>query len=197
MTKEIQPSQDQEKAGLVPARSLLAILMACIKISMLSFGGGVSALMYTEIVVRRRWLAEADFMAGLALAQAFPGVNVTNMAIWVGYRLRGTAGVVAALLGVIVPSAVLIVLLGYTVHRISGYPLTQVALSGLAAAAIGLSLALGVRAARHVAGLTSFVIMAAVAVGMGILHLPGFLIVLVLAPISIGLAYLRLRHERR
>ncbi len=182
-----------------PARpaqpGLWAIIAACTKLSITSFGGGISGVMHSEFVVRRAWLTEEEFLTGLAISQALPGVNVTNLAIWLGYRCRGTAGAAVALAAVIVPPAIVIVLAGALLLRLTDLPVSGALLSGVAAAAMGLSLAVGYRAARRacvngVSGALFIVTM----IGSGLLHLSVVVLIAVLAPIGIGFA---LRRQTR
>jgi chromate transporter len=71
-----------------------------------------------------------------------------NLAIWIGHRLLGWRGALAGFCGIIFPPAVSIVILGIFYSSIADIPLTHAALSGAAAAAIGLSLAMAFTAAR-------------------------------------------------
>jgi chromate transporter len=174
---------------------LLQLFLACSKIGMTSFGGSVSAMMRVEFVTVRRWVTDAEFLSGLALAQVLPGVNVTNLSIWLGYRLRGSAGAVAACLGSIVPAALLIILGGAAIASVSRWPMVGVVLAGVAAAALGMSLHMGLLASRHaLVDATSVVVLVATFIGV-VLHVPLVLIVVCLAPISVTLAYLKIRRE--
>ncbi|MFM9859287.1 chromate transporter [Pseudoxanthobacter sp. M-2] len=169
--------------------SLLQLFLAFGKISLVSFGGGVTALMYREFVIGRRWVAEGDFMSGLALAQAMPGVNVTNLAIWLGSQLRGPAGAVVACLGALVPAALLIIGVGALLHELAKTPLGASALAGVAAAALGLTLAMGLRTAKFaLVDRTSLVIFAIALIGAAVFG-SIVLLVAILAPVSIVLAY--------
>jgi len=169
--------------------SLFQLFVAFGKISLVSFGGGVTALMYREFVIGRRWVAEDDFMSGLALAQAMPGVNVTNLAIWLGSQLRGPAGAVVACLGALVPAALLIIGVGALLHELAQMPLGASALAGVAAAALGLTLAMGLRTAKFAlvdrASLAVFCIALVGAAVFGSI----LVLVAVLAPISVVIAY--------
>jgi chromate transporter len=132
-------------------------------------------------------MTEEEFLNGLAISQALPGVNVKNLAIWIGYRLAGRRGAVAGFTGIIVPPAIVIVLLGVLFARLARFELTHVALAGAAAAAIGLSLAMGITAVRRVPRrVVPMLVMAATFVGIGILHWP--LLWVVLATGSAGVA---------
>lgn len=147
--------------------------------------------MLREFVQRRAWMEEEEFLSGLALAQAFPGVNVVNLAIWVGYHLRGTPGALAGVAGIVVPAAVLVVIIGAAFAALAQYPLTHLVLDGIGAAAIGLSLQMGLvagdRAFRK--GLWQTILMLVAFVAVGILHLSLPLVVLALGCVGVGLAY--------
>lgn len=187
---------DPGAAPQAPVRpSLLALFLAFGKISLISFGGGVSALMYREFVVTRRWVGEADFLSGLALAQALPGVNVTNLALWLGSQLRGPTGAVVACVGTLVPAMTVILLVGGLLGRLAGYPLGAMALAGTAAAALGLTLAMGLRATKFAAIDPVSIAILCVTFAGGIMLQSIVLLVLVVAPVSIVLAYRTLGDE--
>jgi chromate transporter len=174
----------------------LEIFLAFSKIGLTSVGGGLSGWMMREFVQRRRWVSEAEFLSGLALAQAFPGVNVVNLSIWIGFRLRGGPGALLAALGVIVPPAFLAVAIITVFDQLTRYHLVTVLLAGAAAAAIGLSLSMGVRAARAAAvHFIPALVMLATLVALFVLQWPLLPVLAVIAPLSIGLAFWRLRND--
>lgn len=168
----------------------LQLFLIFSRIGLTSFGGGLSGWMLREFVQRRNLLSEEDFLNGLAIAQALPGVNVTNMAIWIGYRLGGRSGAIASWLGMVVPAAVVIVLIGGAFASISGYEFSHVALNGAAAAAIGLSLAMGLTAARRVPRrVFPLAVMAATFIAVTVLHWPLLWTVLGIGSLSVAVAY--------
>ena len=174
-----------------PSAPQLFVIFAGIGLT--SFGGGLSGWMLREFVQRRRLMSEEDFLNGLSIAQALPGVNVTNMAIWIGYRLGGRNGAIASWLGIVVPAALLIVLISTAFSALAGFELTHVALAGAACAAIGLSLSMGLTAARRVPRrVFPLAIMAATFVAVGILQWPLLPVLILLAIPSIVIA--RLTH---
>src|SRR5947199_7835444 len=101
------------QAPTAPAQGPTALRLFAIfaRIGLTSFGGGLSGWLLRVFVYDYRWLTEEEFLNGLAIAQALPGVNVANMAVWIGYRLRGSVGAFASLVGIVVPSAIVIVVL--------------------------------------------------------------------------------------
>jgi chromate transporter len=183
--------------ALTEPPALGQIFLAFAKIGLTSFGGGLSGWMLREFVQARRWLSEPEFLSGLALAQAFPGVNVVNLSIWIGFRLRGSRGALVAALGMIVPPIVTAMILAALFAELAHAPAVHIVLAGIAAAAVGLSLQMGLRAAyRAATGPVPIVIMAVVFATIFLAGLPLLWVVGAMAPLSILLAYLRLRRDR-
>jgi chromate transporter len=166
----------------VPARyplgppTLAALFRCFLNLGAMSFGGGMSAWIRREVVQRRNWIDETQFLSGLALSQIAPGPNAVNLSVFIGTTLLGTAGALVALLAMLaVPVAVLLAAgTAYFVLR----ALPQGAwfgtlLAGAGAAAIGLSLANGIRlTARNVRGLGGWTVMAATAAAVGVFRVP-------------------------
>lgn len=69
--------------GPKPTVTLPQIFALFARIGLTSFGGGLSAWIYREVVDRRQWLSEDEFLAGLTLAQILPGPNVINISIYI------------------------------------------------------------------------------------------------------------------
>lgn len=68
-------------------------------------------LLERDIVERNAWVGKEDFVDLLAVAQSAPGVFAVNMAVFIGYRLRGKRGALAASVGCVVPSVAIILLI--------------------------------------------------------------------------------------
>src|SRR5262249_61714712 len=106
-------ASDPDAGTRTPPRVPLAALARLLaRIGITSFGGGLSAWMYREVVDRRRWLAEDAFLSGLTLGQILPGANVVNLSVYIGQRLRGWVGRVVALTAPLPPPAVAGLILG-------------------------------------------------------------------------------------
>lgn len=173
-----------------PRPSTTQLFLIFMRIGLTSFGGGLSGWYLREFVHERRWMTEKEFMDGLALSQALPGVNVKNMAIRIGYHLLGLRGAIAGFVGIILPPGIVIVLLGAVFASITRFESTHIALHGAAAAAIGLSLFMGITAVRNVPRrVFPFAIMAATFVAVGILHWPLVWVVIFAGAISVGAEY--------
>ena len=178
--------------GDSPSPGVLALFIAFAQIGLTSFGGGLSGRMMRDFVDERRWIDEEAFLNGLALSQALPGVNVKNLAIWIGYRLAGWRGAVAGFTGIIAPPAVLIVLFGVAFSTLTRFTLTHVALAGAAAAAIGLSISMAITAVcRLPRRVLPFAVMTLTFVSVAVLHWPLVWTVLIGGTLSVALEYRR------
>jgi chromate transporter len=160
------------------------------KIGLTSFGGGLSAWIYREVVDRRAWLSEEEFLAGLTLAQILPGPNVINISIYIGHRLRGWAGSVVAVLALLLPPMVVAVALLALFRNFSDLGWLHDLLEGIAAAAIGLTFSIGYRAARHSTRTNRWTpaVLLLVFVTIGVLRWPLIPVVLCVAPLAVLVA---------
>ena len=159
------------------------------RIGLTSFGGGISGWMMRVVVQERGWMSEAEFISGLGVCQVFPGINVVNLSIWLGYRFGGGRGALLGALAILVPPGALMVAVASLFLHLSGQPLVRAALDGVAAAAIGLGASMGVSAARRCLAPVPAAIMAATFLGVGVLKLPLLWVLLPLAPVSVALAW--------
>ncbi|HOP95783.1 MAG TPA: chromate transporter [Dictyoglomaceae bacterium] len=93
--------------------SIWSLFFVFLKIGWLTLGGGyvMVPLFLDEIVKKRRWLEEEEFMKSLTLAQLFPGPIALNLAVSVGYRLKGLKGAILSALAVVIPSFVSILVI--------------------------------------------------------------------------------------
>ena len=180
-----------ERTLIVPAHrpGLLAIFVAFFRLGVTSFGGGTAGWIHHQFVLRRRWLDDRAFLAELALSQMMPGSNGVNMTVLTGLLLHGTAGAMVALIGLLSGPLVIVVGLAACYSRIAGIGLVHAVLDGVAAGAIGLTFATGLRTAyRGTAGIGALAVCAATVLGVGVLRWPMLPVLLGLAPVSIAIA---------
>ena len=80
------------------------------KIGAFTIGGGYAMvpLIENEIVTKRKWIAQEDFIDLLAISQSAPGILAVNISIFIGYKLRGIRGSIITALGTILPSFIII-----------------------------------------------------------------------------------------
>ena len=179
--------------------SLRAIFLVFLRMGALSFGGGMTSWMRRDIVERRGWIAEGRFLSGLALAQIAPGANGVNLAVFVGTTLRGGRGAAVAVGGMLLVPIVVILALGIGYFALRATPeggaqlggwLGRV-LAGMAAAAIGLNLATGIRLGRrNVRDVGGAAVAAGTAVALGVLRLPLPMVLAGIIPFSFAVVWL-------
>jgi chromate transporter len=162
------PRADSPSARV--AASLYDIFLEFLIIGATSFGGVVPYLR-AALVVRRKWIDDKEFVEMLSISQSLPGLNATNMAVLVGEKLRGLKGSVAAIVGICLPGAVIMYLVGM-VYRLHGdRDWATAALKGVAAAAVGLILYTVVNLSKKALSQKfDFVFMAATVLAVNRLH---------------------------
>ena len=95
-------------------------------------------LVRDEVVEKKHWIAEDEFLNMLALAQSAPGVMAVNTAIFVGYKLHGLRGMVAALLGSVLPSFLIILLIATVFTHYKELPQVEAVFKGIRPAVVAL-----------------------------------------------------------
>lgn len=121
-----------------------------LRIGMFTFGGGYAMipLIEREVIDRRGWVARDKFIELLTLAQSAPGPISLNTAVFVGYRMDGYMGAVAAILGVVVPSFVIILLIAIFFTDIKDNRVVEAVFKGMRPAVVALIVAPVVGLAR-------------------------------------------------
>jgi len=157
-----------------------------------SFGGGVVAYLREALVVRERWLDDETFVEGLELAQILPGLNATNMSVYVGERLRGAPGAFVACLGMMLPGTVVVMALALLLAENAATWDVSWVLLGVGSAAVGLLVQTTWRLAQPVVrDAFDVAVAAATFLGVAWLRLPLPVVLLVVGSIAIA------RHRPR
>jgi chromate transporter len=176
--------------------TLANIFLVFFRIGLFSFGGGLTGWVYREVVIRRHWIEEDEFMSGLAVCQILPGPNITNLAMFIGNRLKGPVGAAASLFALLVGPFFAVIALVSFYSVIRTLPFADTALQGVAVSAMGLLLIVALKGARQAAGrIEAIVAFLAVFVAVGLLHWSLLLVVVVVGPLSVAAAWWRRRRH--
>ena len=168
--------------------SLLEIFRAFLVLGGTSFGGGVVAYLREALVVREKWLDDETFLAGLELSQMLPGLNATNMSVYVGERLRGAPGALVACLGMMLPGTIIVMILGILFTGGGRVINASSVLIGVGAAAVGLLLETTWKIGRPVIEHAADVlIIAATFVAIAYFRLPLPIVLLTIGPLAVWL----------
>jgi chromate transporter len=157
-------------AAPVAQASIAQIFLEFLLIGATSFGGVVPYLR-GSLVTKQHWVDDKEFVEMLSISQSLPGLNATNMAVLVGEKLRGALGSIAAIIGICLPGALLMYIVGIF-YRIHGDHIwITAALKGVAAAAVGLILSTVVGLSnKSLSGKFDFVFIALTVIGVNRLH---------------------------
>ncbi len=121
------------------------------KIGAFTIGGGPAMfpIIEREIVTKRHWLDEDEFLDILSIAQSAPGVIAVNLAIFVGYRLGGVKGSIVASIGSILPSFIIILLVATVFTTFKDNETVQAVFKGIRPAVVALIATPAVRMAMR------------------------------------------------
>ena len=171
---------------VAPRVSLARIFCVFALIGVTSFGGGIVAYLRRALVEKEKWLDEDGFMAALEISQTLPGLNSTNMSVIVGRKLRGAAGAVVAVVGMILPGALIVTALGFAYVAMRHDPKVAVVLTGVAAAAVGLLVQVTLKIGwKNLVRPKDLVFVVLVFVLVGVLHISLVVTLVTIAPLAI------------
>lgn len=137
--KEPEAQAPQQKAELRDA-GCLVLFWEFFKLGIMTIGGGMAMIpqMQSIMVEKNHWVREDDIIDCIAVSQSLPGVIAINMATYIGFEKRRWRGAVAATIGVLLPSLIIIIAVTELLHGIGGNTYVKGALVGIKAAATGL-----------------------------------------------------------
>ena len=138
MTNETRSDDTEVPAPAV--YSLWQLLRYMLGLGSWGFGGPVALVgfMYRDLVERRRWITEADYKEGMALAQLMPGPLAAQLAIYLGYVHYRIVGATLAGIAFVLPSFCMVVALGAAYVTYGGIAWMQAVFYGVGAAVIGI-----------------------------------------------------------
>ena len=154
--------------------SLSDIFWTFFRIGLFTLGGGLamSPVMRHELVIKRRWIDDADFLSLMSLATIVPGAIAVNIAYLLGRRIRAKTGAAVAVLGTILPSFIVILLVARALLSFLDYPGVTAFFRGCAVAIAGqLAFAGLIFGRRLLRGWKPFVVCVAGVAAVGVIGL--------------------------
>jgi len=114
-------------------KNLIDLFLTFARIGAFTFGGGYAMLpmLQKEVVEKKKWATEQQLADYFAIGQCTPGVIAVNTATFVGYSEAGIVGGIAATLGVVFPSLIIITLIAAFLMNFTEYKIVQYAFSGI------------------------------------------------------------------
>ena len=124
----------------VSFKELAKVFAAFFRIGAFTFGGGIAMipLIQKEASEKNKWVTDDDILEIIAIAESTPGPIAINSATFVGYRACGVVGSIAATLGVVLPSFLIILALSFVLQQFQQLRAVQYAFQGIRAGVLAL-----------------------------------------------------------
>ena len=178
--------------------SLWQIFGVFSKIGAFTIGGGYAMIPLIEReMLKRNWISSNEIDDVVVLAQSAPGLLAVNMAIFAGYKIRGIKGSIAATMGAVLPSFIMILLIAMFFTAFKENPIVTRIFQGLRPVAIALILVPAVNMAmKSRTKWWAWVITAATVVAVAFLKVSAIWIILAVLVCSLGIALIREGQRR-
>ncbi|MDR1984694.1 MAG: chromate transporter [Prevotellaceae bacterium] len=121
-------------------KQYLDLFISFFKIGTFTLGGGyvMIPLIEKEVVSKQKWINNDEFTEMLTLAQSAPGPIAINTAVFVGYKIKGTKGMIATVLGTVIPSFTIIMLVAIFFTGLENNPIVERIFCGIRPAVVAL-----------------------------------------------------------
>jgi chromate transporter len=174
---------------------LKQLFLGFLKIGLLGFGG-LAPVAHHVIVEDRAWVTEQEYASLLGLGQVLPGGNIINLAVIMGDRFQGIRGSLTALAALMAMPLAILMALALLYERFAGLAMVRTAIGGSAAVAAGLVIGTAAKILWKLRLSWIALLFAAMAfAAVGLLQLSLVPVIVVLAPLSVGIAYMMRRRS--
>lgn len=114
-------------------KTLAELFFTFFKIGSITFGGGLTMLPLLERELRdnKKWTTSEELLDYYAIAQTTPGIIAVNVSTFVGYKQGGIPGAVAATLGMVAPSIIIIGIISTFISNFDSIPWVRKAMKGI------------------------------------------------------------------
>lgn len=125
---------------------LLQLFISFFQVGLFSIGGGYAALplIQEQVVTQHNWLTNLEFTDLITISQMTPGPIAINSATFVGDQIAGFPGALAATLGCVLPSFIIVLILAYIYFKYKNITVVQGILGGLRPAVVALVASAGI-----------------------------------------------------
>ncbi len=145
-----QDDQSEQPPDPEPSkRTIGGLIRYCLGLGTWGFGGPIATVGYVQrdLVQRRAWLTEREFLNGVALGQTMPGPLAAQVVMWLGFIESGAAGALATAAAFIAPSFVLVLAVAVVYVRFEGLSIVHSLFYGIAPAVMAIIAIAAVRLA--------------------------------------------------
>lgn len=140
MSETTEALERPGQAGAASGRTLPGLIVYFARLGSWGFGGPIAlcGYMHRDLVEERRWYTEEEYQQGLAIAQTMPGPLAAQLAMWLGYLERGSAGALAVTLPFVVPPFLIVTAVAIVYAEYQGLPIVQDLFFGVAPAVMAI-----------------------------------------------------------
>lgn len=167
---------------------LLDLFWVFFKIGPITFGGGYAMipLIEREVVDKKKWIKTEEVSDMFALSGTAPGAIAVNAATFIGYHIAGVLGAIVAMIGVLLPTFIIVVVLSIVLVSFQGNPHVEAAFLGIRAAVVALITYAGIKIAKtSIFDKSTFILAAVMVVMMLVFHWHPILVIFVGALLGI------------
>lgn len=125
----------------------IRLFLSFLRIGLMAFGGGYSAipLIEKELIEEKMWIDESEILDIFALSESIPGSLSINNAILIGYKIGNISGAIAAMIGTILPSLLVIIVFAALSNKVKKFPILDAVFVGVRSAITALILNTGIK----------------------------------------------------
>ena len=136
----IRKNNIDEEKEMKRTQNMISLFLIFMKIGLFTFGGGYAMipLIQRETVNNKKWISDKDILDIVAIAESTPGPIAINAATFIGYRVGGFLGAMAATVGVVLPSFAIIAAISYVLAVFQNVVWIQYAFNGIRAGVLAL-----------------------------------------------------------
>ncbi len=177
---------------------LFEMFISFFKIGAFTIGGGYAMLplIQREVVKKKKWIDEEDFLDMVVVSQSAPGPLAVNISVFTGYKVKGIPGLISTVLGATLPSFLIIILVASIFIGIESNPIVESVFKGIRPAVVALIavpvIKLGVSAKVN---RKNFILPASVAVLVAFFRVNPIYVILSLIAIGLIVVYIRRRKN--
>lgn len=177
---------------------LIEMFVSFFKIGAFTIGGGYAMLplIQREVVNRKKWINEEDFLDMVVVAQSAPGPLAVNISVFTGYKMMGIPGIIFTVLGATLPSFVIIILVASVFIGIESNPIVERIFKGIRPAVVALIAVPVINLSKSAkVNRKNFLLPAAVAVLVAFLKVSPVYVILSLMVIGVAAVVIRRRKN--
>lgn len=177
---------------------LIEMFVSFFKIGAFTIGGGYAMLplIQREVVNRKKWINEEDFLDMVVVAQSAPGPLAVNISVFTGYKMMGIPGIIFTVLGATLPSFIIIILVASVFIGIESNPIVERIFKGIRPAVVALIAVPVINLSKSAkVNRKNFLLPAAVAVLVAFLKVSPVYVILSLMVIGVAAVVIRRRKN--